>query len=51
MRLFTGGLTARRFPNAQIVGTDLSPIQPDWVPPNCRFEVDDAELDFTFREV
>ena len=28
-------------PHLQIVGTDLSPTQPPWVPPNCRFEIDD----------
>ncbi|KAF9874131.1 aspartic-type endopeptidase [Colletotrichum karsti] len=31
------------FPEAQIYGNDLSPIQPDWVPPNVKFEVDDVE--------
>lgn len=30
-------------PNSSVLGTDLSPIQPDWTPPNCRFEVDDIE--------
>ncbi|OLN81351.1 putative transporter C11D3.18C 8 [Colletotrichum chlorophyti] len=30
------------YPGA-IVGTDLSPIQPDWVPSNVRFLIDDAE--------
>ncbi|KAI5856852.1 S-adenosyl-L-methionine-dependent methyltransferase [Tricharina praecox] len=30
---------------AEVIGTDLSPIQPGWVPPNCRFQVDDAEED------
>jgi hypothetical protein len=25
------------------MGVDLSPIQPDWVPPNVRFMVDDVE--------
>ncbi|KAI9766458.1 MAG: hypothetical protein M1840_006565 [Geoglossum simile] len=34
---------ADRYPGSQVVGTDLSPIQPTWVPPNCYFEVDDAE--------
>ncbi|KAK4448764.1 S-adenosyl-L-methionine-dependent methyltransferase [Podospora aff. communis PSN243] len=29
-------------PSASITGTDLSPTQPTWVPPNVRFEVDDA---------
>ncbi|KAF8533825.1 putative TAM domain methyltransferase [Trichophaea hybrida] len=40
---------ADTYPSAEVIGTDLSPIQPKWVPPNCRFEVDDAELDFTYR--
>lgn len=31
------------FPNAIILGNDLSPIQPEWVPPNVKFEVDDVE--------
>lgn len=25
---------ADMFPNAEVIGTDLSPIQPDWVPSN-----------------
>ncbi|KAL0930848.1 uncharacterized protein CTRU02_213583 [Colletotrichum truncatum] len=29
--------------NAEIIGNDLSPIQPEWVPPNVKFEVDDIE--------
>ncbi|UQC81420.1 methyltransferase domain-containing protein [Colletotrichum lupini] len=31
------------FPNAEVTGIDLSPIQPSWVPPNVKFEVDDVE--------
>ncbi|KAK6222972.1 methyltransferase [Colletotrichum tabaci] len=31
------------FPNAEVYGNDLSPIQPDWVPPNVKFEIDDVE--------
>lgn len=27
-----------------------SPIQPGWVPPNCRFELDDAEEDWTYHQ-
>ena len=34
------------FPSAQVIGTDLSPIQPDWVPPNVKFYVDDVESDW-----
>lgn len=29
--------------SAQVLGIDLSPIQPAWVPPNVKFMVDDAE--------
>ncbi|KIH93385.1 hypothetical protein SPBR_04152 [Sporothrix brasiliensis 5110] len=39
---------AQAHPAAQVIGTDLSPIQPDFVPPNCRFEIDDAEDDWTY---
>ncbi|KEZ42035.1 hypothetical protein SAPIO_CDS6440 [Scedosporium apiospermum] len=35
-------------PQAQIVGVDLSPIQPSFVPPNVRFYVDDLEDQWTF---
>ncbi|TDZ15180.1 Secondary metabolism regulator LAE1 [Colletotrichum orbiculare MAFF 240422] len=31
------------FPNAEIVGNDLSANQPTWVPPNVKFVVDDVE--------
>ncbi|KAL8940789.1 MAG: hypothetical protein Q9211_002111 [Gyalolechia sp. 1 TL-2023] len=41
---------AEEFPNAQVVGTDLSPIQPVWVPPNCMFEVDNVTAEWTFRK-
>ncbi|KAI1169720.1 S-adenosyl-L-methionine-dependent methyltransferase [Nemania sp. FL0916] len=34
---------AGRYPSAEVVGTDLSPIQPNWIPPNCQFMVDDVE--------
>ncbi|RSL84400.1 hypothetical protein CDV31_016705 [Fusarium ambrosium] len=33
-------------PQAIVVGVDLSPIQPGWVPPNVRFYVDDVEEDW-----
>ncbi|KAH8805982.1 S-adenosyl-L-methionine-dependent methyltransferase [Xylogone sp. PMI_703] len=41
---------ASRHPQAEVIGTDLSPIQPEYVPPNCRFEVDDAEDPWTFGQ-
>ncbi|KAH8591880.1 S-adenosyl-L-methionine-dependent methyltransferase [Bisporella sp. PMI_857] len=31
------------YPAATILGVDLSPIQPEWVPPNVKFMVDDVE--------
>ena len=33
---------ADRLPSAVVHGIDLSPPPTDWVPPNCRFEVDDV---------
>ncbi|KAI5811872.1 S-adenosyl-L-methionine-dependent methyltransferase [Pyronema omphalodes] len=41
---------ADQYPMAEVIGTDLSPIQPDLVPVNCRFEVDDAMLEWTFED-
>ena len=38
------------FPDAEIIGTDLSATQPSWVPPNVKFEIDDAEEPWTFQE-
>lgn len=39
---------ANEHPESDVLGTDLSPIQPEYVPPNCRFEVDDAEDEWIF---
>lgn len=39
---------ANEHPETDVLGTDLSPIQPEYVPPNCRFEVDDAEDEWVF---
>lgn len=30
------------FPEADVIGTDLSPIQPGFVPPNVRFFIEDS---------
>ncbi|KAJ4193962.1 hypothetical protein NW767_010202 [Fusarium falciforme] len=35
-------------PGAEVIGTDLSPIQPGWTPPNCLFEVDDFEAEWPY---
>ncbi|KAK0641842.1 S-adenosylmethionine-dependent methyltransferase [Cercophora newfieldiana] len=41
---------ADQYPSAEVTGTDLSPIQPQWTPPNCKFELDDASLEWTFAD-
>ena len=38
------------FPNAKaIIGTDISPTQPSWAPPNVSFQIDDAQRPWTFK--
>ncbi|KAJ4364314.1 hypothetical protein N0V85_009293 [Neurospora sp. IMI 360204] len=37
-------------PNCNVIGTDISPIQPSWVPPNARFVIDDATKEWTYEE-
>ncbi|ETN45780.1 uncharacterized protein HMPREF1541_09613 [Cyphellophora europaea CBS 101466] len=37
------------YPSAQILGNDLSPVQPSSVPPNVSFEVDDIESDWAYN--
>jgi hypothetical protein len=32
-----------QYPSAEVLGVDLSPIQPEWVPTNVKFMVDDVE--------
>jgi SAM-dependent methyltransferase len=41
---------ADAYPAAEVIGTDLSPIQPTYVPPNLRFEIEDADEEWTFRQ-
>ncbi|KAI0112833.1 S-adenosyl-L-methionine-dependent methyltransferase [Daldinia grandis] len=38
------------YPATEVIGTDLSPIQPAWMPPNVKFEIDDCLLDWTWPE-
>ncbi|TDZ47428.1 Secondary metabolism regulator LAE1 [Colletotrichum trifolii] len=38
------------FPNAEIIGNDLSAIQPSWVPANVKFEIDDVESEWVGTE-
>ncbi|KAL1880551.1 hypothetical protein VTK73DRAFT_5564 [Phialemonium thermophilum] len=37
-------------PEAEVIGVDLSPIQPSFTPPNVRFEIDDLEEPWTFSQ-
>jgi len=41
---------ADEHPSAEVIGIDLSPCQPTFVPPNCRFEIDDCEEPWTFKQ-
>ncbi|KAJ4251467.1 hypothetical protein NW762_011452 [Fusarium torreyae] len=40
---------ADQFPSAKVVATDITPTQPSFVPPNVEFQIDDAQLDWTFE--
>ncbi|KAK2669112.1 hypothetical protein RAB80_014638 [Fusarium oxysporum f. sp. vasinfectum] len=37
-------------PEAEVIGVDLSPGQPTFVPPNCSFEIDDLEKEWTWSK-
>ncbi|KAG5802858.1 hypothetical protein H9Q74_012761 [Fusarium xylarioides] len=39
---------ADEHPQAEVIGTDISPIQPSWVPPNVKFEIEDCTQPWTF---
>lgn len=39
---------AEAHPDVHVIGTDLSPIQPDYVPLNCEFVIDHAEQDWAW---
>lgn len=39
---------ADQHPEALVTGVDLSPTQADFVPPNCKFEVDDITSTWTY---
>ncbi|KAI0159930.1 S-adenosyl-L-methionine-dependent methyltransferase [Hypoxylon sp. FL1284] len=41
---------ATQHPESEVIGTELSPIQPQYLPENCKFEIDDAEDEWTFGE-
>ncbi|OHE98936.1 methyltransferase domain-containing protein [Colletotrichum orchidophilum] len=37
-------------PEAEVIGIDLSPTLPEYVPPNVRFEIDDVEEEWTWSQ-
>ncbi|KAE8383229.1 S-adenosyl-L-methionine-dependent methyltransferase [Aspergillus bertholletiae] len=39
---------ADQYASSEVIGNDLSPIQPKWVPPNCQFEIDDFESEWSY---
>ena len=41
---------ADEYPDSNVVGVDLSPIQPTAVPPNLEFQVMDADEEWTFNQ-
>ncbi|CAG1982094.1 unnamed protein product [Fusarium graminearum] len=47
-RVLDVGTGTDEYPEAEVIGSDLSPIQPTWVPPNVKFEIDDASLRWTW---
>ncbi|KND88469.1 Phosphomethylethanolamine N-methyltransferase [Tolypocladium ophioglossoides CBS 100239] len=41
---------ADQFPSAKVIGVDTAPVQPNMLPPNLVFEVDDVESDWLWPE-
>jgi ubiquinone/menaquinone biosynthesis C-methylase UbiE len=41
---------ADEFPDCEVIGTDISPIQPSWVPPNLKFEIEDCTQMWSFPD-
>ncbi|KAI0859657.1 S-adenosyl-L-methionine-dependent methyltransferase [Xylaria cubensis] len=44
----TGTDFADQYPHAEVVGVDISPSQPQWIPPNLKFEIDDITQPWTY---
>ncbi|KAI5458956.1 S-adenosyl-L-methionine-dependent methyltransferase [Mariannaea sp. PMI_226] len=40
---------ADEFPGCEVIGTDISPIQPSWIPANLKFEIDDCTQEWTYE--
>ncbi|KAF5021877.1 hypothetical protein F66182_6068 [Fusarium sp. NRRL 66182] len=41
---------ADEYPQSEVIGIDLSPIQPDFIPPNVRFIIDDIDEEWGYSE-
>ncbi|KAM5526910.1 methyltransferase domain-containing protein [Fusarium oxysporum f. sp. phaseoli] len=41
---------ADEHPDIEVIGTDISPIQPNWVPPNLKFQIEDCEKMWTLKD-
>ncbi|TDZ22278.1 Secondary metabolism regulator LAE1 [Colletotrichum orbiculare MAFF 240422] len=41
---------AEEHPEAEVIGVDISPVQPSFTPPNCSFEIDDIEKPWTWSK-
>lgn len=41
---------AQAYPNTEVIGTDITPMQPIFVPNNLSFQLDDAQLPWTFPD-
>lgn len=41
---------ADAYPSAKVIATDVTPIQPQWVPPNLEFQIADADDEWTFAQ-
>ncbi|KAJ3498570.1 hypothetical protein NLG97_g1023 [Lecanicillium saksenae] len=50
-KLFLSPIAGDAYPSASVLGIDLSPIQPTWVPPNVEFIIDDCERDWLIDNV
>jgi SAM-dependent methyltransferase len=41
---------ADKYATASVIGVDIAPVQPQWVPPNLQFEIEDIESDWTWAK-
>ena len=39
---------ADKYPSASVIGADIAAVQPQWVPPNLQFEIEDVENDWVW---